>query len=751
MILNRNIKKYSISVSASVKVAMIKLNTEKTRFLVCVDENNRIRGVVTLGDINRWLVSNSSNLMETALAEVCNRQPIIVSGDTPSVDIESKLLRVPFVPVIDSYDRLIAVAMEADSPQGLSIGGNRIGPDSQSFIIAEIGNNHNGSLDLAKRLVDMAAGCGATCAKFQIRDLEALYLNSGAGDERENLGSQYTLDLLKRFQLSPDDLMKALDYCKDVGIVPLCTAWDETSVARLEDYGVEAYKVASADLTNHSLLRRICRTGKPLICSTGMSHEEEIRESVKYLKALGASYALLHCNSTYPAPFKDINLKYMDRLSELGECEIGYSGHERDIFVSIAAVARGARIIEKHFTLDRSMEGNDHKVSLLPVEFERMVEGIRQVEEAMGNGDARAISQGELLNRVTLAKSVFINQELAEGEIIDKDMLIVRSPGHGLQPNRVNELIGLPAPRNMRAGDVFYPADLAGQKAVPRDYCFKTQWGLPVRHHDYKALAVVTNANLLEFHLSYSDLELKHENFFSHSVSAELIVHAPELFRGDHVLDLTSPDTEYRKHSIDEMRRVIDVAKLLRRNFLNQDKPIGVVTNVGGFSQDEPLSFKEVQRRKLLLSESLEELQDPSIQIWPQTMPPFPWHFGGQRFHNLFVDADEIVEFCSNSNMQVCLDISHSKLACNYQKKSFELFLEKVLPFSAHLHIADSLGIDGEGLQIGDGDIDFYALGTAIEKYNPRITWIPEIWQGHENQGEGFWLALQTLENHGKY
>ena len=515
----------------------------------------------------------------------------------------------------------------------------------------------------------------------------------------------------------------------------------------LEYYGMPAYKVASADLTNHTLLRVLARTGKPLICSTGMSREMEIQESVELLQREGVTYVLLHCNSTYPAPFKDVHLHYMDHLRELGDCAVGYSGHERDIFVAIAAVARGARVIEKHFTVDRGMEGNDHRISLLPKEFKRMVEGIRQIEEAMGSASSRKLSQGEVINRTSLAKSIFINTDLGAGELIEAEMLEVKSPGHGLQPNRMQELVGRRSARSLQAGDVFYPADIEEQQPTPKQYRFTQRWGIPVRHHDYRSLWSMTNPRVLEFHLSYRDIELQHDDFFSAPIPVELVVHAPELFAGDHTLDLTSPDPSYRQHSQHEMQRVIAVVRQLRTYFSNERERIGIVTNVGGFSQDAPLSHKEKKLRCALLCESLEILQDEAVEIWPQTMPPFPWHFGGQRFHNLFVNAEEIVQLCQELRLRVCLDVSHSKLACNHSKLSFQKYLESVLPYTAHLHLADSTGVDREGLQIGEGEIDFYALGEAIQQYAPDASWIPEIWQGHENQGEGFWKALEQLES----
>lgn len=752
MIIQKNLKTHVVARESSIKECLQRLDKNGLRFLLCVDEKGHLCGTLTAGDVNRWLISDSAHSLDISVSNIYNSNFQFLSIEASTLEISNKLKLVAYVPLVDSELRPVALAMRRHLHKGLSICNRQIGREHPVFVIAEIGNNHNGSLEMAKRLIDNAYTAGADCAKFQMRDLDSLYANSGnSADARENLGSQYTLDLLNRFQLSIDEMYQAFDYCKEVGIIPLCTPWDEISVARLEEYGMPGYKVASADLTNHALFNVLADTGKPLICSTGMSQESEIKETVNLLQNQGIEYALLHCNSTYPAPFKDIHLNYLNRLREIGQCEVGYSGHERDIFVSVAAVSKSACIIEKHLTLDRNMEGNDHKVSLLPEEFQRMVVGIRQVEQSLGRGDVRSLSQGEMMNRVTLSKSVFINCDLTKGTKIESGMLVVKSPGHGLQPNRLKELIGMPAPNNMASGDVFYPSDLEQQKSMPRDYSFTTRWGLPVRHHDYESLLQLSNLKVLEFHLSYKDLELDRNIYFKKNISADLVIHAPELFAGDHTLDLASSDTDYRKRSIREMRRVVEFTKELSFHFQNFNHPIGIITNVGGFSQDAPLSSKENAKSLALLRESLTELSDSHVQIWPQTMPPFPWHFGGQRFHNLFVDADEIVEFCKELKMRICLDVSHSKLACNQRKQSFQLFLEKVLPFTAHLHIADSQGVDGEGLQIGSGEIDFYALGEAMQQYAPQASWIPEVWQGHENKGEGFWYALESLEKQNVY
>ena len=265
----------------------------------------------------------------------------------------------------------------------------------------------NGDVGIALKLIDAAHAAGADCAKFQMRDMSKLYSNAGdSNDMASDLGTQYTLDLLERFQLSDEELFRCFDYAASKELVPLCTPWDDTSLEKLNGWGMEGFKVASADFTNHTLISQLAATGKPLICSTGMASELEIRSGIRHLQQVGANYVLLHCNSTYPTPFKDVNLRYLERLRELADAPVGYSGHERGIEVPIAAVAMGAAVIEKHITIDRGMEGNDHKVSLLPDEFAQMMQGIRRVEESMGQGGERSISQGEMMNREVLAKSL---------------------------------------------------------------------------------------------------------------------------------------------------------------------------------------------------------------------------------------------------------------------------------------------------------------------------------------------------------
>jgi sialic acid synthase SpsE/sugar phosphate isomerase/epimerase len=746
MIIQRNLTGFVVFSGDSVLDALKKITANKSRIVFAVSDNGVLEGVLTDGDFRRWLSSQEDIDLDQPVSIAMNREFLVGSVDEDPAITESRFREsVDHVPLVDASQRIVAIA--ARTERGIAIEGRVIDGDAPAFLIAEIGNNHNGSLELAKKLIDHAAEAGADCAKFQMRSMDALYREGGhAADGSDDLGAQYTLDLLARFQLKDEELFAAFDHCREKGLVPLCTPWDETSLAKLETYGMQAYKVASADLTNHPFLEALAATGKPLIVSTGMSTEAEIRQSVALLRKHAARFVLLHCNSTYPAPFKDINLAYLKRLAELGGCLVGYSGHERDVYVAIAAVANGAKVVEKHFTLDRNMEGNDHRVSLLPGEFARMVQGIRQVEAALGSGAERKITQGEMMNRETLAKSVVAKERIEAGQAITAPMLDVKSPGNGLQPNRLHELVGRKARRRMEPGALFFPSDLEDVAATPRHYRFERPWGIPVRYHDFRRLRHVTNLSLIEFHLSYKDMELDPQQFLDEPADLHLVVHSPELFAGDHVLDLCSADASYREHSIAELQRVIDVTRRIAPFFKLSPRPC-IVTNVGGFTADAHLPPSAVGELYERLAESLARLDMSGVEIIPQTMPPFPWHFGGQRYHNLFVSGEEIAAFCAKHGMRVCLDVSHSKLACNHQRWSFHEFLTAVGPYTAHLHMADASGVDGEGLQIGEGDVDWVSACATLDRVAPEATFIPEIWQGHKNEGEGFWVALDRLED----
>ena len=614
--------------------------------------------------------------------------------------------------------------------------------NNKRFFIAEIGNNHNGSIDAAKKMIDLSIEAGADCVKFQMRDLKTLYRKKSLQKNGDDLGSEYIIDLLRRFELTTEQHYELYNYCLDKDILYMCTPWDLDSLNRLENFGVQAYKVASADLTNIPLLGELAKTKKPLILSTGMSTEDEIQITVDFLNKNKVNFALLHCNSTYPAPIDDINLSWMNNLKKIHPF-IGYSGHERGINVSIAASAMGAQIIERHFTLDRGMEGPDHAASL---EFDAMKElilAINEVNSAIGNGK-KILSQGQMINKENLSKSLLASKKINQGELITESHIKVASPGQGLSPQMFHQLLGKTAIRDIDEEDFFYESDLKEVIEKPQEYDFKHPWGIPVRFHDFNYFFSKIKPDLFEFHLSYSDLELRLEDYFDDIYDLDYVVHAPELFKESHLMDLATPDKIYRNRSIQETQKVIDVTRSLNKFFPNTINP-KIVANIGGISMDELISKDKLNSYYETFSDSLNQLDTTGVEIIPQTMAPFPWHFGGQRYQNLFVNIEDVVFWCKKLKIRMCFDVSHTMLACNEFGWDFYDFAKKIAPFTAHLHLGDASGTNGEGLQVGDGDIDFGRLSEILNLHAPDSTFIPEIWQGHKNGGEGFWVALNKL------
>ena len=541
MLIDKKISYYVVFDNETVQKALEKINANKKRIIFVVTDNGQLVGCLTDGDFRRWLTSTPNFDLELTVSQVMNTGVSSVVSGSDFHDIKSKFTNsIDVLPIVDEANRLVSVVLKNED--GFSIDGRVISENSRAFIIAEIGNNHNGDIELAKKLVDLAFDSGADCVKFQMRDVASLYQLSDDSSGSADLGAEYTLDLLSKFQLTNQQLFDVFDYCKFKGLPPLCTPWDINSLGVLEEYGMDFYKVASADLTNHVFLEALINTGKPLICSTGMSTQAEIIHSANFLRRKGANFVLLHCNSTYPTPFKDVNLAYLKKLKSISGGLVGYSGHERGTFIPVAAVALGAKIIEKHFTIDQSMEGNDHKVSLLPNQFKHMVAEIRSLEQAMGSSEDRVLTQGEMLNRETLAKSIIACTAIEQGTIISREMLDIKSPGQGLQPMYINELVGRSAKRTFKVGDCFFDGDLKNDIIRSKNYKFRRPFGIPVRYHDYYDLCSKSNFDFVEFHLSYNDLNVDLTTVFGGEQNLGFAVHAPELFSGDHLLDLTSQD-----------------------------------------------------------------------------------------------------------------------------------------------------------------------------------------------------------------
>lgn len=319
------------------------------------------------------------------------------------------------------------------------------------FIIAEAGVNHNGSIDVAKKLVDAAVLAGADAVKFQTFKAENLVCrNARKADYQMETTDQEEpqFDMLKKLELTPEMHEQLIDYCRQKGIMFLSTPFDIDSLHYLIRCGIGIIKIPSGEITNYPFLREIGRTGKRVIISSGMSSLDEVRDAVKVLKDYGSrDITVLHCNTEYPTPFADVNLQAMITMREELGVAVGYSDHTQGIEVPIAAAALGASVIEKHFTLDKNMEGPDHKASLEPAELHAMLHAIRNIESAIGDGKKKP-SESEKKNISIVRKSIVAKCGIEEGEIFTEDNLTTKRPGTGLSPMCWEQVIGSRAKRN---------------------------------------------------------------------------------------------------------------------------------------------------------------------------------------------------------------------------------------------------------------------------------------------------------------
>ncbi|MBU0535633.1 MAG: N-acetylneuraminate synthase family protein [Nanoarchaeota archaeon] len=331
----------------------------------------------------------------------------------------------------------------------VKIGNRIIGPGQPIFFIAEAGINHQGDIEIAKKLIDLAVVASADCIKFQKRNAKKMLTKAGLEKPYEgphSFGKTYG-EHRDALELSKEDYKELKKYCDSKGILFTASVWDEESAEFIDNLGVSFHKIGSADMTNHPLLEKVAKFGKPIMISTGMCTLDEIEETIRHIEKWNKQIILLHCVSTYPSKFEEINLNVMNTLKKFGY-PVGYSGHELGISTSLAAAAMGASVIERHFTLDRTMKGGDHAASLETSGIIKLGRDLRVFEKALGN-EHKVLHESEKPIRMKLGKSVVSTRHIKKGEVITQDMLTTKSPADGLHPKYWYLLPGKKAARDI--------------------------------------------------------------------------------------------------------------------------------------------------------------------------------------------------------------------------------------------------------------------------------------------------------------
>ena len=327
------------------------------------------------------------------------------------------------------------------------------------FIIAEAGVNHNGDINLAKRLIDKAIEAGVDAVKFQTFKAKNLVSKNAKKakyqiENTKNSESQY--EMLKRLELSFKDFIELKRYCDEKGVIFLSTPFDNESIEFLNDLGIEIFKIPSGEIINLLYLRKIGSLRKKVILSTGMADLGEIEDALDILINAGTrkkNITLLHANTEYPTPFEDVNLKAMQTIACAFDIDVGYSDHTLGIEIPIAAIAMGAKVIEKHFTLDKNLPGPDHRASLEPDELKAMVKAIRNIEIALGSGIKKP-SKSETKNIKIARKSIVAKRDIKKGEVFSRENLTIKRPGNGISPMRWDEVIGTIAKRDYKEDEL---------------------------------------------------------------------------------------------------------------------------------------------------------------------------------------------------------------------------------------------------------------------------------------------------------
>lgn len=612
----------------------------------------------------------------------------------------------------------------------------------ETYIIAEIGVNHNGDLKEAIKLIDASIEANVDAVKFQKRDLEEIYSKEVLEDSNSQEWSfEYLIPLLKETELTKDEYKIIREYCNEKKIDLIITPFDKKSAKFVADLGVSGFKISSSDMTNIDLVSTCNEYKLPLLISTGMWEEKDIRKCAElYKKNNIKNYSFLLAQSTYPAPYENLNLGFYNTLKELSSI-VGYSGHERGTFIPVAAVAMGYQIVEKHITFNKEAKGPDHKASMLPSEFKEMVENIRSLESAL-NKDKK-VNQAELQNKEAFAKSAVPIRDLPKDHVLIKADVVFKAPGKGIFPHEIDNYYGKILKKDIKKDHYINETDFEETIDI-KDWerpSFSNDWGSKCRFHDYEKYAIL-NSPVIEFHCSQTDLKV---DFKPKEISdSKLIIHAPEIFDRK-LVDICSPDEEIVKNSLEILQETINKTTKLAKYF-PKAKP-RIVMHLGGMF----LNNKEVKDTYKLIDVAIENFKrldyDSNIvEILPENLPPRPWYLGGEWYQHGFMSTADMIRFCKEFNFKITFDICHAQLYCNLFNIDLVDYTKEIMPIVSHLHISDAYGTNGEGVQIDEGCIEFDRVFEAMRGY--EFSWVSEIWSGHLHQGAGTYKCMKKLHKY---
>ncbi len=603
--------------------------------------------------------------------------------------------------------------------------------NQKRYLIAEIGINHNGSYDTAKNLISEAAAAGADAIKFQYRSLKNAYSSDSVeiGDE------VLQVELAKNY-LDPKEIEKLIDFAKEFSLDVGISFFD---VKDISDFShviqqFDFFKIPSVELLNLELINTLLTHQKTVLISTGAHQEAEIESIFNNLAS--DNWIPMHCVSNYPTINVNSKLGYINYLTKKWGKIAGYSSHDENWELCLLAFSAGAKIIERHITLNKYAQGLDHTTSSLPNEFLKISNFMDEFVQISQGNSPRQMNQGELINRQNLGKSYFALKDFKVGELLDEKYLAYHHPKVGISREKIKLFVGKKFFQDCNKGAAITESHFKKPIHLKRstiDHCEQLQVALPVRFHDYELIATRFPLNNFELHLSANDVK-RMDKFEIVNPLHKFSIHFPDYQNSTQLLDPFSTDSNCKKRSIDIIEKIKRFAIQLSEK--QNDKVILVA------------SFSSHGKQKSNFYEMCRDLQSDfdkeNLILAYQWLPPYAWYFGGSKSLTEFNNISDL-DFIVNNKLNICLDTSHLLLSSTFYGFDPLTVLRRLSNQIVQFHLADAKGFDGEGFQIGEGDAHNLELFNQVFKFPQRK--VLEPWQGHLNLYSGFYEAIETIGN----
>lgn len=604
------------------------------------------------------------------------------------------------------------------------------------IIIAEIGINHDGDESIARNLLDDAFKAGCQAVKFQYRNLRRVYSSS-----HKEIGDEIISAELLKSELGIDQVIDLAGYAKSLGLmvgISCFTEFDlEEIVLRLDLF--DFFKVPSVELLNNNLIDAMLATRKHTYISLGAHDEDEVERSLTRILA-NSNWTPMHCISNYPTSKHNAQLGYILYLQNKWNRPVGFSSHDESWEICIAALTLGASVIERHITYSRVAQGLDHSASSTFSNFAQLCEIAKSIDTSLLGNGPRIPNQGEKLNRQNLGRSFFASRDLEVGnELVLKDF-DYRSPQIGLNYQEFESVIGQKLMLPIKKGSVFSSAHVSDERIEINENTIitanKLRLSLPVRLHDYEAISKEIPLDNFEFHLSFEEISreidiggFKRNHTFS--------IHVPDYLDSKRLFDPFSLNTEIHGQSRAMLTKVLDFAQKLA---IFTEKSVTIVSSFTAPELDKASFFQE-------LSFLIEAHKNSLVTLTAQWLPPFAWYFGGS-IPMKHLNSMEDLPYIERYNIPLTMDTSHLFMCRHFSTNNLMEIWARTSPFIRHIHVSDAIGLDGEGLQLGQGDWENQALfPVAIQSKHVKVL---EIWQGHLNNYAGFRSGIKLAVKAGE-